>query len=190
MKNTQILVAVGANLPSQQGNSLRTCKIALDRIESLGVEITHQASWRRSPAFPAESGPDFTNGAIQVETTLSPATLLVLLHKVEADLGRERPVRWGPRVCDLDLIAYGDVVSPNIDTLQRWMTLGDAAGDCAPPNELILPHPRMHERAFVLGPLMDIAPDWLHPQTGRTVREMWTRLSPEARAQIEIIEHD
>lgn len=190
VKNVTILVAVGANLPSGGGDSLRTCKIARDKIESSGVEVVAQARWRKSPAFPSGAGPDFTNGALKVSTSLAPEALLATLHKVEAELGRERLIRWGPRVCDLDLIGYGQMVLPTEPIVREWMAMGASAGDCAPPDTLILPHPRAHERAFVLGPLMDIAPEWRHPVSGETVSQMWAGLSPEARAEIEIIEDE
>lgn len=182
------LVAIGSNLPGEAGNSLETCIRALVEIESPEVRVVRRARWRRCPAFPAGSGPDFVNGAALVKTTLSAAELLSRLHSVEAKLGRIRRLRWGPRVCDLDLIAYGNVMLPDLSTLRRMMV--DGATTTAAPDRMILPHPRMHERAFVLAPLADIAPDWQHPLTGKTVTQMLSALPARAREEVTVIDED
>lgn len=180
------IVAVGSNLPGEAANSLETCKNALFCVESPEVKIVRRARWRRSAAFPPGSGPDFINGAFVVETSLSASALLARLHDVEAKLGRVRRVRWGPRVCDLDLIAYGDAVLPDHDTLRRLMVDG-ATSDTA-PDQMIIPHPRMHERAFVLEPLADIAPDWRHPVLGQTVAEMLASLPAHLRDEVTVLD--
>lgn len=120
-----------------------------------------------------------------VETTLTARDLLARLHDVEAKLGRVRRLRWGPRVCDLDLIAYGDAVLPDIETVQAFMREGATTAEA--PEQMILPHPRMQERAFVLAPLADIAPDWHHPIIGRTVTEMLAALPAALREEVTVI---
>jgi 2-amino-4-hydroxy-6-hydroxymethyldihydropteridine diphosphokinase len=185
MKRAIALIVVGSNLPGEASSSLDVCNLALGKIESSDVRVSKRARWRRSPAFPAGSGPDFVNGAFLVETLLSAADLLSLLHSVEAKLGRVRRLRWGPRVCDLDLVAYGNAIAPDAETLRILMA--DGATTAAAPAQMILPHPRMQERAFVLAPLCDIAPDWRHPLTGLTVADMLAALPEDQRADVTVI---
>ncbi len=108
------------------------------------------------------------------------------LHTVEAELGRERAERWGPRICDLDLLGLGEAVLPGMDEVRKWMAMQDDQAS-TPPDGLILPHPRLHRRAFVLLPLLDVAPDWQHPVLGRTVDQMVAALTPPDLAGIEIL---
>jgi len=152
--------------------------------ETGGITLLRRSRWYRTPAFPPGSGPDFVNGAAELTTTLAPQALLAVLHRVEAELGRQRPSRWAPRICDLDLIAIGDLVLPDRATLDRWMALDLGTAQSVTPPRLILPHPRMHERGFVLVPLAEIAPGWRHPATGRTAAEMRDALPPEELAAI------
>ncbi len=137
-----------------------------------------------TPAFPKGSGPDFVNAAFAMETDLDAMGVLKLLHEVEADCGRERVKRWGQRTLDLDLIGQGDRVLPDHDTVQHWMDLPLEDQTKQAPEQLLLPHPRVQDRAFVLVPLMDVAPDWIHPLTGRTVREMLDALPTEDRNSV------
>ena len=125
-----------------------------------------------TPAFPAGAGPDFVNAAIRIETRLSAQNMLAALHEIEVDAGRERKVRWGQRTLDLDLIAMADEVLPDAATYLHWRDLPLDQQAKAAPDQLILPHPRLQDRSFVLVPLADVAPDWVHPVLGQTVVEM------------------
>jgi 2-amino-4-hydroxy-6-hydroxymethyldihydropteridine diphosphokinase len=179
------LIALGANLPSVHGAPQATLEAALMALEARGFPVEARSLWYRTPAFPPGSGPDFVNGAARIGGVADPARLLAALHEIERTVGRTRRQRWAPRSCDLDLIACGDRVLPDRETVARWMALEPGAQAEIAPEGLVLPHPRLHERGFVLRPLADIAPDWVHPLLGRDVRAMLEALPPEALEGIE-----
>ena len=170
---TEFLIGLGANLPGGEGDLASTLASALNHLDNhSGISVSRASPWYRTPAWPPGAGPDFVNGAAALESALSPNEILVQLHKVEDILGRERKVRWGPRVCDLDLLAAGDLVLPDTHTLNRWMAEDSVTEVAKPPEELLLPHPRLHSRGFVLVPTCDIAPQWRHPILQRTAAEL------------------
>jgi 2-amino-4-hydroxy-6-hydroxymethyldihydropteridine diphosphokinase len=179
-----ILIALGANLPSAAGAPQATLEAALRALEARGVDVCARSPWYRTPAFPPGSGPEYVNGAAKLAGPSSPETVLTELHAVEKSLGRSRGPRWGARVCDLDLLAFGDRVLPDEDTGREWIGLGELAQDRGAPERLTLPHPRLQDRAFVLIPLADIAPDWVHPVLGKSVTALLDRLPAEASAGI------
>jgi 2-amino-4-hydroxy-6-hydroxymethyldihydropteridine diphosphokinase len=144
-----------------------------------GLRIREWSGIYRTPCFPEGAGADFANAVAAIETDLAPRDILSLLHEIEAEFGRERLQRWGQRVLDLDLLALGDLVLPDGDTFLVWRNLPLDRQMNEAPSELILPHPRLHERAFVLVPLNEVAPDWRHPVLGSSVSEMLTKL-PES----------
>ena len=149
-----ILVAIGSNLPHPvHGAPIRVCEAAVKAISISECRILSVSQWFSSAPVPVSDQPDFVNGVVSVETDLSPARLLGKLHGIEADFGRQRGVPNAARTLDLDLIAFGDLV----------MNDGKAP---------ILPHPRLSGRAFVLFPLLDVAPDWIHPVSGVSVSEL------------------
>jgi 2-amino-4-hydroxy-6-hydroxymethyldihydropteridine diphosphokinase len=155
-----ILIGLGANLPSDVGEPRATLEAALAELEREGVRVVARSRWYRSAPVPRADQPDYVNAVASVETVLNPRDLLALLHRIERKFGRVRGAPNVARTLDLDLLAYRDRVSEG--------------GEGAP----ILPHPRLHERAFVLLPLADIAPDWRHPRLGGTARELAAALPP------------
>lgn len=119
-----------------------------------------------------------------MDTDLSPKALLDVLHGIERRLGRARVQRWGARTLDLDLLTLGITILPDLETYQRWADLPVAEQVARTPEHLILPHPRIADRPFVLVPLRDVAPRWRHPVTGKTADEMLSTLPKEDIAAI------
>lgn len=177
------LIALGSNLDSPAGDSTQTVLAAIRYISEAGIVVEAVSRLYATPAFPAGSGPDFVNAAARVTSALAPQAMLDVLHGVERRLGRDRRWRWAPRTVDLDLLAAGEAVLPDEGGWMRWAGMTVEEQLAAAPDELILPHPRMQDRAFVLVPLADVAPDWRHPVTGRTVAEMRAAL-PAREAEL------
>jgi 2-amino-4-hydroxy-6-hydroxymethyldihydropteridine diphosphokinase len=137
---------------SAWGDCREALEAALARFRCEGIDILARSSWWRSAAWPDDSDPDFINGVVIVRTALAPHELMTALGRIEDVFGRRREARNAPRTLDLDLIAYG-------------RTVGDLDG-------LILPHPRAKDRRFVMGPLAEIAADWLHPVAGERAAKL------------------
>ncbi len=156
-----IVIALGANLPSSAGAPAETLAAALAALEEAGVRVEKRSRWYRSAPVPASDQPDYVNAVVLVATALDPKALLALLHRIETRFGRVRGAKDAARTLDLDLLAYDDIV-------------GDGA------DGLVLPHPRLHERAFVLRPLAEIAPGWRHPTLGLTALALAKNLPPDA----------
>ena len=125
---------------------------ALTRFPAVGLKILKRSSWWRSAAWPDPNGPEYRNGVALVEAAGGAEAILAALLKVESALGRARAEKNAARTLDLDLIAYG-----------REVRAGPG---------LTLPHPRAHERRFVMGPLAEIAPEWRHPVLGLAAAEL------------------
>jgi 2-amino-4-hydroxy-6-hydroxymethyldihydropteridine diphosphokinase len=155
-----ILVGLGGNLDSPEfGAPVQVLGAALNELQHAGVRLCGCSPWYRSAPIPASDQPWFVNGVARLETALAPQALLALLHRVEARLGRRRGVRWAARIIDLDLLAYNERI---------------IAGDGG--DGLILPHPRLQGRAFVLAPLAELVPSWRHPVSGKSAAELLAAL--------------
>lgn len=154
-----ILVALGANLPTaRHGTPAEGLDAALPVLAENGIRPVARSRWYRSAPIPPAHGPWFVNGVVRVESTLSPVPLMARLLAVEAAFGRRRSIAGADRPLDLDLLDYhGQVVRHEAD-------------DDGPA--LILPHPRLGERAFVLAPLVEVAPEWRHPVTGASAASL------------------
>ena len=182
--STACLISLGSN---QERGSLNPVDIISSSIYALldhSISVKKISRFFRTPAFPAGSGPDFVNAAIMARTKLPPQELLAVLHKVEQQNARLRETRWAARTLDLDLILYGAFIMPSSEEFSYWFDLPLARQIKEIPNKLILPHPRFHHRSFVLGPLMDIAPDWVHPVLGLSVAELYAQLPKEAEYEL------
>jgi 2-amino-4-hydroxy-6-hydroxymethyldihydropteridine diphosphokinase len=157
------LIGLGANLDSTIGPPVRTLYAALEAVAERGIKVADVSHFYRTPAWPDPGDPPFVNAVARIETRLEPTELLDVLHGVERLFGRLRPAKNAPRTLDLDLLDYDGLV------------------EIGPP---VLPHPRMTERAFVLVPLADVAPDWRHPVSDRTVGDLIAALPGDALAAV------
>ena len=178
-------IALGSNETYQGLSSAELLNAALKSLSQLPkIEVVRVSRYYQTASFPAGSGPDFVNAAAVIHSCLSAEGLLGALHKVEADFGRRRIKRWGARCLDLDLLFCADAVLPDTAEFRRWYHLDAARLQSIAPDTLILPHPRLHERAFVLGPLIEIAPEWRHPVLGMSVAQMFGALPNAVRAEL------
>jgi 2-amino-4-hydroxy-6-hydroxymethyldihydropteridine diphosphokinase len=156
-----ILIALGANLPSFLGGPIETLEAALIELDTHpAVSVIRRSHWYASSPVGRTDQPDFVNGVAIIEADLQPGDLLDLLLALEVRFGRERDERWGPRLLDLDIVDF--------DGLCETILQGE--------NHLHLPHPRAHERAFVLAPIEEIAPEWLHPILGRYAADLLSEI--------------
>ncbi|MCB9983179.1 MAG: 2-amino-4-hydroxy-6-hydroxymethyldihydropteridine diphosphokinase [Rhodospirillales bacterium] len=161
-----ILLGLGANLPSRYGTPEKTLRAALAGLERKGVRVVKASSIWLSAPVPVSDQPWYRNAVVAVKTDLSPEALMGVLQGIENDFGRVRGERNAPRLLDLDVLIYDDLVITD-ETCQ-------------------VPHPRMDQRAFVLKPLEEIAPDWIHPVLGLSVADLIATM-PEGQ-EIEVSE--
>ena len=154
MRDEIAYIGLGSNQGDRTGTILRAL-MALD--EQLGINVLLVSQLIDSSPVGGPAGQeDYLNGVAQIRCNMAPSALLGILQETEAGLGRERNERWGPRTIDLDLLLYAEAIIEEAD--------------------LQVPHPQMHRRVFVLGPMVEIGPEVIHPGLGRTMRELLATL--------------
>ncbi|WP_029523202.1 2-amino-4-hydroxy-6-hydroxymethyldihydropteridine diphosphokinase [Persephonella sp. KM09-Lau-8] len=151
----KIFLALGSNIGNRQENINQAIKFLSTKILDI-----KQATIYESKAIGYENQPDFLNTAISGYTDLSPEELLKFIKQVEEQTGRIKRFRWGPREIDIDILFYGNLV------LEK--------------ENLIIPHPRIHERDFVLKPLCDLEPEFIHPVLKKTIKELLNNLQEKS----------
>jgi dihydropteroate synthase len=154
-----IFIALGANLPSEFGSPYATIKRAVSEISKNDMAILYQSPVYLTAPVPISDQPWYHNAVIGVTTKKSPEQLIQILQSIETKFGRVRTERNAPRLIDLDIVSYHDAVLNS--------------------DELTIPHPRAHERAFVLCPLRDIAPNWIHPVSKKSLSQLIDELPKE-----------
>ena len=178
------LIALGGNATSQPGDLRVTFDKAVNLLRADCESPVRASRYFVTPCFPAGAGPDYLNAAVEISVNGSPGDLLDRLHAIETAFGRVRRDRWGVRTLDLDLLAFGEDITPDRAEQEFWMNLPLDQQKNRAPDRLILPHPRLQDRVFVLVPLVDIAPEWVHPILGRTAAELLAALPKEDIAAI------
>ncbi len=149
---SSVYIGIGSNLGDREAN----CRTAITLMNEHGIIVRQESSMVATEPWGMTEQPEFINMAVMAETGLSPDGLLDVLKGIEADMGRVHTGRWGPRIIDLDILFYDDMI---ISTAT-----------------LIVPHPLLAQREFVLKPLAEISPDYIHPQMKRSVRELLDEL--------------
>ncbi len=149
-----ILIAIGSNLPDAAGHApLQVCEAAVAALGRLpGLRLLAVSRWYRTAPVPPSGQPDYINGVAALAGEIAPEALLAALQGIEAAAGRVRGAVNAARVLDLDIIAMGGLLRDSPDP--------------------VLPHPRAHLRAFVLVPLAEVAPGWVHPRLGLGIRAL------------------
>jgi len=171
------LIGLGSNLEWGSLNPVDMISSSINYMTRYPISVKKISRFFRTTAFPLGSGPDFVNAAVMIRTSLTPQEILVILHDIEQQNARARETRWAARTLDLDLLSCGASVMPNCEEFDYWFQLPLDRQVKEIPDKLILPHPRLHQRLFVIGPLMDIAPHWVHPVLGLSVAELYAQLS-------------
>lgn len=170
----QVVIGLGANVPGPAGAPAQTIAAAVEALRGL-MNVGGVSGLYANPAFPAGTGPDFTNAALVGRTAAGAMDLLEALLTLERRLGRVRAKPWEPRPIDLDILDYGGEVSAGY-----WRAAAQGERPPSAPN-FILPHPRLHLRRSVLVPLCDIAPEWCHPALGLSARQLLAALEGPIR---------
>ena len=169
---TKYYIALGSNLETKNMTRLEIINKALEYLPIFNISLGKISSFWESKSYPNINQPNFINAVLEVKSELNPFQTLHSLKKIESYLGRKINRRWGNRVIDLDLLAAGSLILPNLRVFYKWLKMPLKQQLQSQPNQLILPHPRIQDRLFVLKPLSEIDPDWMHPVLNRKPFEL------------------
>ena len=188
MTKNKAIIALGASEGVDLCSVYDTIVSVSEVLPTKQCEIVGASRIYRTPCYPRGMGPDFYNRVVEVHTALPAPELMQVLHSIEEEYGRTREVRWAGRTLDLDLLAYEQEVSPSLETYMRWVNLPLELQMKEAPKELILPHPRLQDRGFLLIPLCDFKPEWLHPVLRQTALELRDALPKEQFEGVKAVE--
>ena len=186
--NRQFLIALGSNISLGNAQPIEIIKRAIVELVKTDINLISLSRFYETPAYPEGSGPNFINSAVKAEANYSSQDMLLKLHKIEEKFDRQRVSRWSARTLDLDLLAVKGEVLPSRKISQKWVDLPLSEQKKKIPSELVLPHPRIQDRAFVLLPLLDIEPNWTHPLFNKTVLQLYAELPQQAKKNIQVVQ--
>jgi 2-amino-4-hydroxy-6-hydroxymethyldihydropteridine diphosphokinase len=155
-----VYLGIGSNLGNRQNN----CEKSLSLLEEKGITIIKRSSMIETEPWGVQDQPKFINLVVEIQTELEPGELFCTLKEIEVAIGRTETVRWGPRIVDLDILFYNDAIINS--------------------SELIIPHPGIQDRIFVLKPLSEIAPDKMHPVLKKSVRELFQEREKKVKGKV------
>ena len=165
MPFSRLFIGLGANItPAGFKNPIEGFAASLAELEKLGIRVERVSNWYESAPVPMSEQPWYLNAVAQAKTQLTASQTLTVLHRIEHLFGRVRNVRNEAREIDLDLLDFDGLVSDK--------------------SSLMLPHPRLHERAFVSLPLRDLCPDWKHPISGKVIDEIINELPADQEIRL------
>ena len=159
-----IYLNIGSNLPSKEGSRENNIVTAISLLKKLNLNLIEISSFYQTPSYPDNSDPKFINLCVKLESNLKASELLNEIKKIERKLGRTRIKKNEPRTCDIDIIDFNGKIIKN--------------------DELIVPHPRLHLRNFVIYPLKEIEPNWLHPIFNKKIDSFFQKLDKNSHNEI------
>ena len=186
--NHQFLIALGSNISLGKALPLEIIERAIVELVKSDINLMSLSRFYETPAYPEGSGPNFINSVVKAEANYSSQEMLKKLNQIEEKFERQRVARWGVRTLDLDLLALKEQVLPSRKIFQQWFDLPLTEQKKKIPSELVLPHPRIQDRAFVLSPLLDIEPNWKHPILNKTVAQLYEELPEQAKKNIQVVQ--
>ena len=159
-----IYLNIGSNLPSKEGGRKINILKAINHLKKLKLNIIKISSFYETPSYPNNADPKFINLCVKLESNLKASVLINEIKKIEKKLGRSRIERNEPRTCDIDIIDFNGKIIKN--------------------NELVVPHPRLHLRNFVIYPLKEIEPNWSHPIFNKKIDSFFQELDKNSHNEI------
>ncbi len=185
MEKKHCWLALGSNLPYGGMEPLQVIEAAITALQDAGLDQTRVSGLYRTEPVPKSDQPDFINCVITGKTHHKALEILDICQSIERIFGRERSTRWGARTLDIDIINYDHQIYPSLD---EWRAVADHVDVSTDMPKLVLPHPFMHQRAFVLRPLCDLVPGWSHPVYSRTATDLLSEQPEQDRDSVVAVE--
>ncbi len=174
-------LALGSNLPYGDIGPMQVIEDAIIALQDAGLDQANVSGFYRTEPVPKSDQPDFINCAVTGKISHKALKMLDICQSVEQSFGRDRSTRWGARTLDIDIINYDNQTYPSIEV---WRAVAENMDANTEMPKLVLPHPFMHQRAFVLKPLCDLAPGWRHPVYSRTAADLLSQQPEQDRASV------